>query len=270
MDTLTCIEKVLELLQCPECQQGHLTFEQPNSVLRCEHCGKSYPVRHGILDLLREQDQPLAEKAFGKRYARMYDVFYARRTFHNLNRSRFDDEFIEYTSGVQFQPAEMVVDVGCGTGNYTLPFTRKLSDGIAIGVDLSIAMLELLTQHAQNMGVQNLVAIRANAEHLPFQDGSLTRVFNGCLHHLAPNIRPSLAEAYRCLAQGGVLFGKTIFATDPVLLKMVQQMSTLALSARPILPAWFAQELESVGFRNISIHPGGRDQFFFGYYQAKK
>ncbi len=269
-DTLTWIEKVLEFLQCPECRQGRLTCEQPDAVLRCEHCGKGYPVHHGILDLLREQDQPLAEKAFGKRYARAYDRFYARRTFRNLNQSRFDNEFIEYTSGVQWQPAEVVVDVGCGTGNYTLQFAGQLSDGIAIGVDLSIAMLELLTQHTQNLGVENIIAIRANAEHLPFQNGSLGKVFNGCLHHLAPNIQPSLAEAQRCLGQGGVFFGKTIFAAKPVLLKMIQRMGTRALSARPIIPSVLMRELESVGFRNISIHPGGRDQFFFGYYHANK
>ncbi len=38
MDTLNPIEKVLELLQCPECRQGRLTMERPAANLRCEYC----------------------------------------------------------------------------------------------------------------------------------------------------------------------------------------------------------------------------------------
>ncbi len=270
MDALNHFETVLELLQCPECRQGRLDFEQPEAMLRCEHCGKCYHVQHGILDLLREQDRPLVNKAFGKLYTKSYDLFAARRAFRNLNQSRFDDEFVEYTRSVKLQPSEIVVDVGCGTGNYTLQFARKLNDGIAIGVDLSIAMLELLTQHAQTIGVKNIVAIRANAENLPFKDGGLGKVFNGCLHHLFPNIQPSLEETHRCLGQDGVFFGKTIFAAQPVLLKLIQRMSALALSARPVIPSVLEQDLERVGFRNITINPGGSGQFFFGYYSMVK
>ncbi len=270
MDMLNPIETVLELLQCPECRQGRLDFKKPEARLTCERCGKGYPVQHGILDLLREQDRPLLHKAFGKLYTKTYDLFYARHTFRNLNQSRFDDEFVEYTRGVNLQPSEIVVDVGCGTGNYTFQFARKLNDGIAIGVDLSIEMLELLTQHAQNLGVKNVVAIRANAASLPFKDGSLSKVFNGCLHHLFPNIQPSLEESRRCLAQDGVFFGKTIFAVEPVLLKIAEQISALAMSASPIIPSVLEQDLERMGFRNITIKRRGSGQLFFGYYRTVK
>jgi ubiquinone/menaquinone biosynthesis C-methylase UbiE len=76
---------------------------------------------------------------------------------------------------VELQSTETLVDVGCGTGNYTLQFAGKLSDGMAIGVDLSTAMLELLMRHAQTKGIGNIIAIRAPAENLPFKAGSLVR-----------------------------------------------------------------------------------------------
>ena len=203
MDASSNMGIVLELLQCPECRQGRLAIEQPGATLRCEHCGECYQVQRGILDLLRKQDQPLANKAFGTIYTRWYDLSYARSTFCKLNQGQFEDEFDEYTHPMKLQPGEILVDVGCGTGNYTLQFARALSLGIAIGIDLSMAMLESLTQHAQTLGVKNIAAIHANAENLPFKAGGLGKVFNGCLHHLFRNIRLSLEEAHRCLGPGG-------------------------------------------------------------------
>lgn len=131
-------------------------------------------------------------------------------------------------------------------------------------------MLELFVQHAQREGIRNVVAIRANAENLPFKDGSLNKVFNGCLHHLFPKIQPSLTETWRCLEQKGVFFGSTFFAAQSALLKTIQQFSALALSACPVVPDTLAQELEKVGFRNVVLHPGQIGAFFFGSYQSMK
>lgn len=264
------VEAIRELLQCPACRQGQIVVEQAGALLRCTGCGRRYSIRNGVLDLLREQDRPLASKAFGKLAAWSYDLFAARSAFRKLYRRRFEDEFEEYTRFVELRPADIAIDVGCGTGNYTLPFAGKLAAGTAVGVDLSTAMLELLLRHAQAQGVQNVVAIRANAEALPFRDGCLPRVFNGCLHHLFPNIRPSLAETYRCLGPGGVLFGSTFFATRPLLHRIVQWASALALRSRPVVPAVLERELAGVGFQDVMVNPGRFGQFFFGSYRVVK
>lgn len=264
------LDQILKLLQCPECRLSQLTIQQDGSLLECEHCGKRYQVKDGILDLLNEQDMPLAKKAFGKLAARSYDVFAARSAFRRLYRWRFEDEFAEYTRSIEFMPSDILCDVGCGTGNYTLQFAKQLGTGVAIGVDISWSMLELLVQHAQSDRIKNVVAIRASAGNLPFKDGSLSKVFNGCLHHLFPKVQPGVVETYRCLEQGGVFFGSTFFATQSVLLKGIQQFSTLALSARPVICEVLEQELEKVGFRNIVMRPGRISQFYFGSYQAVK
>ncbi|MFZ6026816.1 MAG: methyltransferase domain-containing protein [Chloroflexota bacterium] len=263
MNNLSQIETVLKFLQCPECRQGQLTDEPSATALRCEQCGQRYPIQKGIPDLLSEQDRPLAKKAFGKLSAKSYDVFGARNAFRKLYRWRFEDEFDEYTCAVEVQPFDIVVDVGCGSGNYTLQFAKKVSKGVAIGIDLSMAMLELLVEHAQNMGLKNVVVIRANAENLPFKAGSLGKMFNGCLHHLFPNIKPGLDETHRCLGQDGILFGSTFFASQSALFKMAQEMSAWMLSARAVVPSILEQESQKAGFRQITIHPGGVGQFFF-------
>ena len=166
--------------------------------------------------------------------------------------------------------SDILCDVGCGTGNYTLQLARKVSKGVAIGIDISWAMLELLIQHAQADGIENVVAIRANAENLPFKNGSLCKVFNGCLHHLFPNIRPSLEETYRCLGQWGVFFGSTFFAAEPLLFRMIQQIGAFSITVRPVISEVLEREMEKVGFNNVMIHPGRIGQFFFGSYYAVK
>lgn len=264
------LDLILERLQCPECRSGSLTAGQNPSMLVCEHCGKQYPVKNGILDLLNEQDKPLAKRAFGKMAAKSYDVFAARSAFRKLYRWRYEDEFAEYTRSIELLSSDILCDVGCGTGNYTLQFAKQLSAGAAIGVDLSWAMLELFVQHAQREGIQNAVAIRANAENLPFKDGSLRKVFNGCLHHLFPKIQPSVVETYRCLEQKGVFFGSTFFVAQSALFKTIQQFSAFALSAHPVVPETLTRELETAGFRNVEVRPGQVSQIFFGSYEAVK
>ena len=264
------LDSIIQLLQCPECRSGSLTAGQNQSMLLCEHCGKQYPVKNGILDLLSEQDKSLAKRAFGKMAARSYDVFAARSAFRKLYRWRFEDEFAEYTRSIELAASDILCDVGCGTGNYTLEFAKQLSAGAAIGVDLSWAMLKLFVQHAQREGIQNVLAIRANAENLPFKDRSLGKVFNGCLHHLFPKIQPNLAETYRCLEQKGVFFGSTFFAAQSTLFKGLQPFRALALSAHPVVAETLARELEAAGFRNVAVRPGQITQFFFGSYQAVK
>jgi SAM-dependent methyltransferase len=270
MYTLSNIGRVLELLQCPECRQGRLAFAESEAALKCEHCGEHFQVQRGILDLLRKEDRPLANKAYGPLYTRWYDFGYARRTFRKLGQGQFLNEFIEFTRPMKLQSTDIVVDVGCGTGNYTLPFAAQVSTVIAIGIDLSVPMLQLLTQHAQTLGVKNIIAIRANAENLPFRAGALGKVFNGCLHNLFPNIQPCLEETYRCLGPGGGFFGKTLFTAQPVLPKTIQQMMARAMSARSTRPDLFEQELVSVGFRDVWINPGKSVPYYFGYYGAVK
>ena len=270
MSMHAAIESISELLQCPACRQGQIVVEQAGALLRCTDCDRRYSIWNGVLDLLRDQDRPLANKAFGKLAAWSYDRFAARSAFRKFYRWRFEDEFEEYTRFVELRPSDVVLDVGCGTGNYTLPFAAKLTAGVAIGLDLSTAMLELLLRHAQVQGVQNVIAIRANAEALPFRDGCLPRVFNGCLHHVFPHVRPSLAETYRCLEPGGVLFGSTFFATQPLLHRIMQWAGALALRSRSVVAAVLERELAVVGFQDVMVNPGRLGQFFFGNYRATK
>lgn len=262
-------ERISEFLQCPQCRQGHLLFKPPET-FTCAQCGTSYPIRNGILHLLADSDAHLEKKAFGKLAAKSYDLFAARGAFRKLYRWRLEDEFEEYTRTVEVMPSDILCDVGCGTGNYTLQFAKKLPQGLAIGIDISRAMLELLMQHARAENHHNVVAVLASAENLPFKDGSIHKVFNGCLHHLFPHIQPSLAETHRCLGVKGIFFGSTFFAAQAAFIRWMQQVNVSAMASRPVIAEVLAQELANVGFRDVVVQPGGMEKFFFGTYSAVK
>ncbi len=66
------------------------------------------------------------------------------------------------------RPHESVLDIGCGNGTSTIDAARAASDGRALGVDLSSAMLARARQVAAGAGVTNVEFLRADAQVHPF------------------------------------------------------------------------------------------------------
>jgi SAM-dependent methyltransferase len=88
------------------------------------------------------------------------------------------------------------MDLGCGTGFVTMSLARRKWE--VVGVDFSAPMLA----EARAVGQAKLRLVRARAEALPLQDGSVTLVTCGtAFHWLQP--APTLAELTRVLEPGG-------------------------------------------------------------------
>lgn len=58
-------------------------------------------------------------------------------------------------------PNDTVVDVGAGTGYFTLPAV-KLTTGKVIAIDVNSKMLEYIQEKAQEQGVMNLTVMTGN------------------------------------------------------------------------------------------------------------
>ncbi|NNE88792.1 MAG: class I SAM-dependent methyltransferase [Silicimonas sp.] len=100
-----------------------------------------------------------------------------------------------------------VVDIGCGSGTLTVAIKRQFPKARVIGVDLDEQMLGYAQRKTENVDL-SVELIKADATHLPLDDGLADRVVSSLFfHHLYPKQkRQALAETMRVLAPGGELY----------------------------------------------------------------
>jgi ubiquinone/menaquinone biosynthesis C-methylase UbiE len=102
------------------------------------------------------------------------------------------------------------LEIGAGTGYFTLNLMQDGVIGSATCTDISPGMLETLERNAAALDLEVETAA-CDAAELPFDDDSFDLVLgHAVLHHL-PDLDRAFAEFHRVLAPGGTLF----FAGEP-------------------------------------------------------
>ena len=97
---------------------------------------------------------------------------------------------------------QRLLEIGVGLGSDFLQFVRAGAHGT--GVDLTQHAVDLVRRRLDLEGLDAEV-LQADAEHLPFPDGSFDRVYSwGVLHH-SPDTHRAVREAMRVLRPGGRL-----------------------------------------------------------------
>ena len=115
----------------------------------------------------------------------------------------FDREAELIGRALRLSSGDTLLDLACGPGIYTRPFARRIAPGLAIGLDLSPAMLRHALASARGAGLANLVLVRGDALRLPFADRRFDAV-NCCgALHLFPDADAALHEVHRVLKPGG-------------------------------------------------------------------
>lgn len=63
------------------------------------------------------------------------------------------------------RPGQMIVDLGCGTGQTTVELGRRVAPGgQVVGVDIAAAMFERARQHIADAGIDNVELVHADAQ----------------------------------------------------------------------------------------------------------
>jgi ubiquinone/menaquinone biosynthesis C-methylase UbiE len=107
-------------------------------------------------------------------------------------------------------PFERSLEIGAGTGYFTLNLMQAGVVRSAVCTDISPGMLDALAANARRLG-RDVETVACDAAELPFEDGEFDFVLgHAVLHHL-PALERSFAEFRRVLRPGGVLF----FAGEP-------------------------------------------------------
>lgn len=142
-----------------------------------------------------------------------------------------------------------LLDVGCGTGQSRRVYAEHL--GVYVGVDLSFGALRLARGRVAGRFLQ------ADGCRLPCRDGAFDVVaFSSVLHHV-PDRAAALAEAYRVLRRGGL-----VFAFDPNLLHPAMALfrhprsplyrsEGVSPGERPLLPAPLRRAFVAAGFTGV-------------------
>jgi ubiquinone/menaquinone biosynthesis C-methylase UbiE len=102
------------------------------------------------------------------------------------------------------------LEVGAGTGYFSIHLLRAGVLRAATATDISPGMLAALRDNAAEAGVE-VETVACDAERLPFPDGSFDLVFgHAVLHHL-PGLERAFREFHRVLRPGGAV----AFAGEP-------------------------------------------------------
>ena len=102
------------------------------------------------------------------------------------------------------------LEIGAGTGYFTL---NMLQDGVvreAVATDISAGMLDALQANAQRIGI-DVETVACGAEDLPFDDDSFDLVLGHAVLHHIPRLDRAFAEFRRVLRPGG----EFLFAGEP-------------------------------------------------------
>jgi ubiquinone/menaquinone biosynthesis C-methylase UbiE len=102
------------------------------------------------------------------------------------------------------------LEIGSGTGYFTLNMMRAGLIDEATCSDISPGMLASLTANAERLGLE-VRTVPADAERLPFADGSFDLVLGHAILHHIPDLPRAFAEFERVLSPGGTL----LFAGEP-------------------------------------------------------
>lgn len=169
--------------------------------------------------------------------------------FFHLGREQQIRSVVEKT---KIKPSSLILDIGCGTGAYTLPLAA-LAKSKAIAVDPSIGML----RHTQRRLVvsSDLALLQADGEQLPLRSNSVDLVFMSYVLHQVRDRKHLLSEAFRVLRQGRYIAILTS-SHKQLKLDMVHRyfpgVLRLNLNRFPSLPE-LRRLLSASGFRRIGL-----------------
>ncbi len=109
--------------------------------------------------------------------------------------------------------ADVLLDVGTGTGTYLLEAARH--GAYVVGLDISREMLKVLAGKISREGVESRVElVLGDAEHLPFREGAFTKLVCNTVIEFTPKPDDAVSEFSRVLGKDGEVFIGVLTSTS--------------------------------------------------------
>jgi ubiquinone/menaquinone biosynthesis C-methylase UbiE len=162
-------------------------------------------------------------------------------------------------------PGDGVLDVGCGTGNFTRDFAKSVGpDGLVVGLDVSQTMLARAVRDTADAGYDQVAYVRGDAADAPFLNASFDGVCCFAALNLFADPYAALDSFTRVLTPGGRLAIFTSVRGRSVPLRtferVIQAQSGMNMFERDEL----VNALVERGFTNVRQRLTGMTQFVGG------
>jgi SAM-dependent methyltransferase len=112
-------------------------------------------------------------------------------------------------------PGERILEIGPGTGYYSLDLAPRLDGGTLAVLDLQHEFLDHVAREARERGITNIEPTLGDARSLPYGDGVFDGAFLVTVLGEVPGQDDALRELHRVLRPGGrLVVGETVVG-DP-------------------------------------------------------
>lgn len=133
---------------------------------------------------------------FNEKVANKYDAYFTKPKGRYVWQA--ETELMKRL--IDIDPGMKVLEIGCGTGLYSIPFARKGCD--VTGIDISEEMLDIAREKSHVDDV-DITLLNMNADKLKFNDGSFDRIFSMGVLDFVDDLSVTFEQAYRTLKPGG-------------------------------------------------------------------
>ncbi|MBD2432689.1 MULTISPECIES: class I SAM-dependent methyltransferase [Fischerella] len=141
-----------------------------------------------------------------------YEQQYKQEVINFFNsRTSYDNDYtirrtLPLLELVHLQKGQKLLDIATGTGIIAIAAAQIVgSEGKVIGVDFSSEMLKQAQQKIEELGLQNIELIEADAEYIDFKDESFDVILCSTAIVYFTDILAALRKWYRFLKQGGIV-----------------------------------------------------------------
>ncbi|MDO8690566.1 MAG: class I SAM-dependent methyltransferase [Dehalococcoidia bacterium] len=86
-------------------------------------------------------------------------------------------------SSLPLDPGQSVADIGCGTGFFSVPLSRALSQGKVYALDIADEMLERVRLKVLENGISNIEVVKSGEMDFPVPAGDMDGVFLAFVLH---------------------------------------------------------------------------------------
>jgi SAM-dependent methyltransferase len=163
-------------------------------------------------------------------------------------------------------PGDGVLDVACGTGNFSRDFARTVGpEGLVVGIDVSETML---TRAVEDTDADNLAYIRGDAQELRFLDQSFDAVCCFAAFHLFADPMRALDRMTEVLTPGGRIALFTSVRGRSAPLRTFESILAARSGARLFEQRELVHQIDARGFVDIRQRVTGITQFVGGRLEA--